>query len=144
MSSSIVRDYYTTQVRQEWIRLVRDPYHRLELHTTLHFLDKYLPKKGCILEAGSGPGRYTLELLKRGYELNVLDLTPAFLDFARRQVRKAGLTDKIKEFREGTITDLSIYPDSTFDAVVCLGGPLSHVIEEKSRRKGDRRIDPGC
>ncbi len=66
MSTSIVRDYYTTQVLKEWRRLVRDAYHRLELETTLHFLEQYLPKTGRILDAGSGPGRYTLELARRG------------------------------------------------------------------------------
>ena len=50
-------------------RLIKDPYHQLELDTTLHFLKKHLPKKGLILDAGGGPGRYTIELAKQGYSL---------------------------------------------------------------------------
>ncbi|MGB8251912.1 MAG: class I SAM-dependent methyltransferase [Anaerolineaceae bacterium] len=140
MSSTLVREYYTSQVRQEWRRLIRDAYHRLELDTTLHFLEKYLPKTGLILDAGSGPGRYTLELARRGYTLNVLDLTPTNLDFAKRQIKKAGLPEKVREFREGSITDLSAYPSNTFDAVVCLGGPLSHVVEKESRKKAIKEL----
>ncbi len=135
MSSSLVREYYTSQVRQEWVRLVRDAYHRLELETTFHFLEKHLPPTGVILDAGCGPGRYTLELARQGYILEAFDLTPANLQFARRQAKSAGLLDRIREFREGTIADLSIYPTNSFDAVICLGGPLSHVVEEASRKK---------
>jgi len=133
MSTSLVREYYSTQVRQEWVRLFRDAYHRLEWDTTFHFLDKYLPKTGSILDAGSGPGRYTIELARRGYTLNALDLTPANLDFARRQAKKAGLAAKVREFREGSLIDLSAYSQDTFDAVICLGGPLSHLVDPKAR-----------
>jgi SAM-dependent methyltransferase len=135
MSTAIVRDYYTTQVRKEWIRLVRDAYHRLELETTLHFLENYLPKSGRILDAGSGPGRYTLELARRGYTLSALDLTPANLAFAQRRVKQAGLDRHVPEFIEGTITDLACWSDNTFDGVICLGGPLSHLIDKKERHK---------
>jgi len=140
MSTSLVREYYSTQVLQEWRRLVRDAYHRLELDTSMYFLEKYLPKTGLILEAGSGPGRYTVELARRGYTLNVLDLAPAFLKFARRQVNKARLTAKVREFREGSITDLSAYPTNSFDAVISLGGPLSHVVDKQARDQAVREL----
>ena len=96
MTESLVREYYTGQVRKEWRRLVRDAYHRLELDTTLHFLEKYLPKKGLILDAGGGPGRYTIELARRGYQVTLLDMTPANLEFAGRQIRRAKLQDKVR------------------------------------------------
>ncbi len=92
MSESLVKQYYTTQVRKEWRRLVKDPYHRLELDTTLHFLDKYLPERGLVLDAGGGPGRYTHELARRGHDVILLDLTPANLAFARRQIKKANIS----------------------------------------------------
>ena len=137
MTESIVREYYTGQVRKEWRRLVRDAYYRVELETTLHFLEKYLPKKGKILDAGGGPGRYTLELAKRGYDVVLLDMTPANLEFARRQIRRAKLQDRVKEVVEGSIVDLSRFEEGHFDAVICLGGPLSHVIDDAKR---DRAI----
>jgi SAM-dependent methyltransferase len=140
MSTALVRDYYSTQVLKEWRRLIRDAYHRLELDTTLHFLEKYLPKTGSILDAGCGPGRYTLELAGRGYALSAFDLTPGNLDFARRQVKKAGLVPNVGEFREGTITDLSFWADNTFDGVICLGGPLSHLIDQNDREKAIREL----
>lgn len=135
MTETLVQDYYTGQVRQEWIRLIRDAYHKLEFETTLQFLEKYLPKKGLILDAGGGPGRYTIELAKRGYEVVLLDMTPANLEFARRQVKRAKLQDKVTDIVEGSIVDLSRFADETFEAVICLGGPLSHVLDKQKRER---------
>ncbi len=135
MTETLVRDYYTGYVRQEWRRLIKNAYHRLEFETTLHFLEKYLPRQGLVLDAGGGPGRYTLELAKAGHDLVLLDLTPANLDFARRQVKRAKLQDNVKNVLEGSIVDLSRFADGAFDAVVCLGGALSHVLDAQERQK---------
>ena len=88
MTETLVKAFYTGSVQKEWRRLVRDPYHRLEFNTTLHFLEKYLPKNGLILDAGGGPGRYTVELAGRGYDMILLDITPDNLAFAKRRISK--------------------------------------------------------
>lgn len=133
MTETLVKDFYTSNVRAEWRRLIKDAYHRLEFETTLHFLDQHLPRQGLILDAGGGPGRYTIELAKRGYEVVLLDMVPANLDFARRQVKRAKVQDKVTSIVEGSIVDLSRFADGAFDAVVCLGGPLSHVLDRHDR-----------
>lgn len=140
MTESLVKEFYTANVRKEWRRLVRDPYHRLEFDTSLHFLEKYLPKSGLILDAGGGPGRYTVELASRGYDMILLDVTPANLAFAKRRIRKAGLKARVRNFLEGSIVDLSRIEDNTFDAVLCLGGPLSHIIDAEKREKAIREL----
>lgn len=128
-----VQDYYSTHVRQEWRRLVRDSYNQLEYLTSLRFIEKYFPARGHALDAGGGPGRYTLELARRGYQVTLLDMTPANLTFARRQLRRAGLSNMVPQWIEGTLSDLSRFPDETFDAVACLGGPLSHILDAEER-----------
>ncbi len=135
MTETRVRDYYTEQVRKEWRRLVRDAYHRLEFQTTLHFLEQHLPSTGLILDAGGGPGRYTIELTKRGYDVVLFDMTPANLAFARRQIKRAKVQNKVVNIAEGSIVDLSRFAGNTFDAVICLGGPLSHVLDPHHRDK---------
>ncbi|MFH1141386.1 MAG: class I SAM-dependent methyltransferase, partial [Chloroflexota bacterium] len=135
MTEKLVKEYYAGCVRKEWRRLVKDAYHGLELATTLHFLEKHLPRAGLILDAGGGPGRYTIELANRGYEVVLLDLTPGNLNFARRQIKKAKVQEQVKAVVEGSIVDLARYADATFDAVVCLGGPLSHVLDQRARDK---------
>lgn len=67
-----VKNYYSQIAQKEWRRLKLSPYHELEFLTTMHFLKKYLPKRGLILDAGGGPGRYTIELAKKGYNVVLL------------------------------------------------------------------------
>jgi SAM-dependent methyltransferase len=122
-------------VEREWNRLDRDEFHRLEYNTTWRFLRKYLPDSGLVLDAGGGPGRYTVELAAQGYDVVLLDLVPENLQWARAKIRKAGVEPNVKDIVEGTITDLSRFKTNSFDAVVCLGGPLSHVCPESERRK---------
>lgn len=135
MEANSVKDCYGGMALREWRRLVKDPFHRLEFDTTLHFLKKHLPKKGLILDAGGGPGRYTIELAKMGYEVVLLDLTPELLKTAERQIARAKVKQQVKAVVEGSITDLSQFKNNSFDAVLCLGGPLSHVKTKKSRQR---------
>jgi ubiquinone/menaquinone biosynthesis C-methylase UbiE len=130
--SEIVRRYYDGNAEREWGRLVRDAYHRLEYIITMHFLGKYVPNKGLILDAGGGPGRYTMELAKRGYDVVLLDLSPRCLEIALREIEKAGVKGRVKKIVEGSITDLSEFSDERFDAVLCLGA-MSHLIERVDR-----------
>jgi SAM-dependent methyltransferase len=134
MSDNLVKEFYSNTVQAEWRRLVKNPYYRLELDTTLHFLEKYLPPSGLVLDAGGGPGRYTLELAKRGYDMVLFDATQANLDFARRMVRRKGIKSRVKGIECGSIVDLSRYDGGTFDAVICTGGPLSHVLDPRDRQ----------
>ena len=130
----ITKKVYTEYVRKEWKRLIKDEFHKLEFNTTLFLLKKYLPRKGLILDAGGGPGRYTIELAKKGHDIVLLDLTPANLEFAKKQIKKAKVQKRVKEIIEGSIVKLP-FKDNSFNAVLCLGGPLSHVKGEKNRRK---------
>ncbi len=128
-----VRRYYAGNVKNEWDRLQSDPYHRLEFDTTLEHLKKYLPKRGLILDAGGGPGRYTVELARQGYDLVLLDYVRENLRFAERRIKREGL--RRARVTEGSIVDLTRFPEGYFDAVLCLGGPLSHVMRHEDRSK---------
>lgn len=136
----MVEKWYTENVQVEWERLKQDPYHQIEFIVTLHFLEKYLPEKGLILDAGGGPGRYTLELAKKGYELILLDLIPNMLEIAKKQINQSGLKKKVKGYYTSSIEDLSRFSDEYFDAVLCLGGPLGHILEKKQREKSIKEL----
>ncbi len=131
----MVKDFYAKSVKYEWNRLTKDAYHNLEFSTTLFFLKKYLPKRGLILDAGGGPGRYTIELAKKGYDIILYDLVKENLDFATKRIKKEKVESKVKDIVQGDIRDLSRFKDNTFDAVLCLGGPLSHIKGEKQRSR---------
>jgi len=134
MTLSIVRKFYDDIAEREWKRLVGDPYHRLEFIVTMHFLEKYLPRHGLVLDAGGGPGRYSIELAKRGYDVVLFDLSPKCLELAKKKIARAHVTGKVKRIVEGSITDMSPFRDEEFDVVLCLS-PLSHLVESKDREK---------
>lgn len=122
-----VRDYYEQQVDREWYRLTR---HRIEFAVTLRALRDELQPKTRILDAGGGPGRYSVALAGAGHLVTLLDLAPRMLaralDHARdRRVQLAGCV-------EGSATDLSHFRDGSFDAVLLLG-PLYHLTDAEAR-----------
>jgi ubiquinone/menaquinone biosynthesis C-methylase UbiE len=131
----LTKKNYEKNALREWQRLGQDTFHKLEYDTTIKFLKKYLPKKGFILDAGGGPGRYSIELAKMGHDVVLLDLVPEHLELAKKKIKKEKIQAKIKDTVEGSITDLSEFKDNYFDAVLCLGGPLSHVSPDSERQK---------
>ncbi len=135
MSFELVKAYYVKDSMREWKRLFSNPFHRLEFDTTMLFLKKYLPRRGLTLDAGGGPGRYTIELAKLGHDVILLDFVPKLLQIAKRKIRKERAHDRVKQILEGSIADLSMFEDETFDSVLCLGGALCHLVSEKQRKK---------
>lgn len=135
-----VKEFYKVYGEDEWGRLEKSYSNKLEFITTMRYLRKYLSEEGLILDAGGGPGRYTIELAKRGYDIVLLDVTPKQLAIAERKIKDAGVEDNVKEITEGNIRDLSSFDDETFDAVLCLGGPLSHIMSEKGRKKAVKEL----
>jgi SAM-dependent methyltransferase len=130
-----VRHWYRDHHLAEWERLETDAYHQLEHLVTWHFLDRHLPRGGCVLDAGGGPGRYGVELARAGHDVVLLDLVPEMLDVARARAARARVKRRFRAFLEGSIADLKALEDASFDAVLCLGGPLSHVLDARERRR---------
>jgi SAM-dependent methyltransferase len=135
-----VKEYYTKTVRREWSRLTRDVYRRLEFQTTSFFLTKHLPPRGRVLDAGGGPGRYTVDLAGKGYHLTLLDLTPANLKFARRIISRRRLSANVDSLVEGNIDDMGAFSDDCFDGVLCLGGPLTHILSARKRKRAAEEL----
>lgn len=131
----LTKKNYEKDPIQEWNRLAKDPFHKIEFDTTINFLKKYLPKKSFILDAGGGPGIYSIALAKMGHYVVLFDLVPEHLEIAKKKIKKEKVQTKIKDVVEGSITDLSKFKDNFFDVVLCLGGPLSHVSPESERKK---------
>lgn len=140
MSKKLVREYYNKLAIGEWKRLTKGAYHRLEFDTTMYFLKKYLPKKGLVLDAGGGPGRYTIALARQGHEVVLLDLAPELLKIAEKEIKRAKVRKKVKQILQGSIDNLSMFKRNTFDAVLCLGGPLSHLLHKNLRLKAIKEL----
>jgi SAM-dependent methyltransferase len=135
-----IRDWYDRDPEFEWRRLEWRVQNRLEHLVALHAIARHLPPPSPavrVLDAGGGPGRYTIALARQGYRMTLLDLSPGNLAFARRKIAEAGpeVTARVEGVVEGSFTDLSAFPDAGFDAVLCLGAALSHVVDADARRQ---------
>ncbi len=130
-------DRKDSHTHREWNRLVKDAYHTLEFRVTLHFLRKYLPARGTILDAGGGPGRYTLELCRTGYDVLLLDIDAAHIRFAEQKISTEPIPvrNRLLAAQVGDIRDLSALHTNTFDAVLCLGGPLTYISDGTERHQ---------
>ncbi len=128
--ANIVQQFYDADPAKEWDRLVR---HRMEFEVTMRALTEWLPEApATILDIGGGPGRYSIELAKRGYDVTLLDLSQGNLSFAKTKADEANVT--LRAVIHGNALDLSQFADKSFDAVLLMG-PLYHLFTPEERRR---------
>lgn len=131
--------YYDEHGEAEWERLDSSFHGCLEWERTVEILETHLPKRGRILDAGGGAGRYTVWIAERGYDVTLVDPSDGQRVIARKKVDERGLEDDVT-IREGDIRDLGFDADR-FDATLCLGGPLSHVLDADDRASAVRELE---
>ncbi|WP_439026697.1 class I SAM-dependent methyltransferase [Haloarchaeobius sp. DT45] len=130
--------FYDQYGTREWERLDRDFFHRLEWEATVEYLDRFLPESGQVLDVGGAAGRYTVWLAEQGYDVTLVDLSERQLELAREKVKEHEVGDRVTT-RKGDVRDLDFEPE-TFDAVLCLGGPISHLVDAADRETGVREL----
>ncbi len=123
--------YYDEFGEGEWERLERDPVTRLEFENTTDYLATHLPESGHVLDVGGAAGRYACWLAERGFDVTLIDLSERQVELARKNAEERGFDAKISA-EQGDVRDLR-FADGSFDAVCCLGGPLSHVVDDDER-----------
>ena len=134
--SDPVREFYDSDPEREWARL-EQPFQRLEFAVGLRLIERYFPPRGRVADIGGGPGRYTIELLKRGYAATLLDLSPRLLEVARQRLAQAGL--RAERLIEGDARDLHALETAGFDAALLMG-PLYHLVEAEGRARALREL----
>lgn len=132
-----IRAYYSGF--DEWGRL-ESPAGALEFSRALQLLDAHLAPRSRILDLGGGPGRYAIELAKRGHRVVLVDLSRELLEQARARVASLPtVRDLIESIDEVSAEDLSRYADESFDAVSAFG-PFYHLLLERERTSAAREI----
>lgn len=125
-----IRAYYASF--DEWGRL-DTPEGARELTHALEILTDKLAPGARVLDLGGGPGRYAIELAKRGHRVVLADLSPELLEVARRRVAEADLPG-VESFDVVNAPDLGRYADESFDAVIAFG-PFYHLVADAERQR---------
>ena len=131
--SDRVSDFFNVIGEEEWERHQQTATTRLQARIHDHYLRKFFGKGDHVLDAGAGPGRFTIELARLGANVTVVDLSKTQLEINRRRASEAGVSESIAGWHRADMLDLGMFDDGTFDGTVCYGGGLSYVLD----RAGD-------
>lgn len=124
-----IRRFYDQFGQGEWERLEADARARVILHVHRWYLKQFISAGDHVLEAGAGPGRFTIELAELGARVTVGDISPQQLELNRAKVEEAGLEAHVETRVPLDIVDCSQFDAESFAAVVCYGSPLSYVLD---------------
>ena len=89
-------------------------------------------KPDLILDLGSGTGRMTIELAKRGYDMTGVDCSPEMLDIAKNEAESLGLGDRILWLCQD-MREFELY--GTVDVTVSCLDCINHLTDTKSLDK---------
>ena len=105
-------------------RTTKSRHGQLEYCTTMSYIHRYASRQSRILEVGAGTGRYSIALAKEGMDVTAVELVESNLEVLRNNSKGMG---NLKSF-QGDATDLSHFPDNSFDVTLSLG-PMYHLYE---------------
>jgi SAM-dependent methyltransferase len=125
--------FYDVYGMEEWARLERSAYGRLQAVIHNDFLREHIRSGMRVLDVGCGPGRFSISIARLGARVTLVDISRQQVLLARDHLSEAGLLESVDSIIVGDASRLSMLPDRRFDVVVCYGGALSYV--------GDRRRD---
>jgi SAM-dependent methyltransferase len=119
--------FYDAYGEREWTRFEdgRTPSVSISTHTA--YLQRFVRPGDRVLDAGCGPGRFTLEIARIGARVVAADLSPGQLELHRRYTASVDVEDRV-------VADVTALPfaDGEFDVTVCYGGALSYVLDGAS------------
>jgi len=121
--------FFDAYGEREWDRFGAAPHDAVNLFIHRHYLKRFIRPDMHVLDAGAGPGRFTIALAELGARVTVGDISAGQLGEHRRRLGEAGLEHAVVARHQCDITDLSHFENTVFDAVVCYGGPVSYVMD---------------
>jgi len=111
-------------VAEDWGRLDRDYYSRIELAVQSYHLKRLIKPGQSVINIGGGTGRYTIELLKHGAKVALTDLSEGFLKKAEEEIRGLGLEAGLLAAQQQNAIDLDAFSDGQFDHALLMGPML--------------------
>ena len=83
---------------------------------------KYNVQNKSILDIGCGTGLHMAELIKRGYQLTGLDLSPEMIELAKKRNSQA-------EFHIADMSNFSLY--KKYDVIICMFSALGYLTKNE-------------
>ncbi len=80
-------------------------------------VNEFIAKGDKVLELGCGTGSLAILCAAKGAEVTGIDLSPKMLAIARRKLKKAGLTEKIKLLRMSAMDMDTTFDDNSFNVI---------------------------
>lgn len=102
----------------------------LRVELPREFIRKYIRTSDLVLDAGGGTGANAILMAGLCQKVTLLDLTPAILTLASKNVTAAGLSQAVDLVR-GDITDLHGLDDGSFTFLLCVGDAISYVLDKR-------------
>ena len=102
----------------------------VEFLTTIRYVERYLKPRNHILEIGSGTGRYSHVLARRGYVVDAVELVEHNIEVFRKNT----LPNEQITISQGNALDLSAFSDNQYDVTLLLG-PLYHLYTQEDKRQ---------
>jgi ubiquinone/menaquinone biosynthesis C-methylase UbiE len=108
---------------------------------TWDYLKPYLPREASaeVADLGCGTGKWAARLVKSGYNVTCVDVSPRMLDQARRKIGQAGGSTRVSFIQED-LNDLSHLPAGRFALAIALGDPIGCTESPQRAMKQIRRI----
>jgi SAM-dependent methyltransferase len=102
----------------------------LRVELPREFIRKYIQASDLALDAGGGTGANAILMAGLCRKVVLLDLTPAILTLAAKNVAAAGASETV-ELVQGDITDLRRFDDGSFTFLLCVGDAISYVLDKR-------------
>lgn len=84
-----------------------------------------------VLDVACGTGQHAIALAKEGYVVTATDVSPAMVERANANAQAAGVPVRALALGFG---ELAAGLDTAFDAIICLGNSLPHVLTDDAMR----------
>ena len=101
----------------------------IEMRARARIILSYFPKEGKnkkLLDAGCGPGIYSLTLKKRGFDVYAIDIDKNKIDFLKKNAKDIRIS-------KADVTNL-LFKDNFFDYIIC-SEVIEHIKKDKKAIK---------
>ena len=130
-SAEWVEKYFDEFGGNEWDRHTRTPGREVQLEVHNQILREVIRPGDRVLEIGAGAGRFTFALAQLEAAVTVVDISQVQLDLNQANGIEYGFEPCVEARHKLDFCAMPDLIDGSFDAVVCIGGPFSYVLNRR-------------